>query len=106
MSRIKRILKSNLKRNIGVASMTLLAAAYTIPRVGSNTQSIQAMLLPAVVSGDNSSGWDLSNIALRERLVDQIFSAILCETALRLWLVEAQLRAMISASSKTRIRRI
>ncbi|MEO7502750.1 MAG: lytic transglycosylase domain-containing protein, partial [Gemmatimonadaceae bacterium] len=49
-------------RNIGVASMTLLAAAYTIPRAGSNTQSIQAMLLPAVVSSDNSSGWDLSNI--------------------------------------------
>lgn len=63
MNRIKRLLKSNLKRNIGVASMTVLAAAYTIPRVGSNTQSIQAVLLPAVVSGDNSSaGWDLSNI--------------------------------------------
>ena len=62
MNRIKRILKSNLKRNIGVASMTLLAAAYTIPRAGSNTQSIQAVLLPAVVSSDNSSGWDLSNI--------------------------------------------
>lgn len=62
MNRIRRLLKSNLKRNIGVASMTVLAAAYTIPRVGSNTQSIQAMLLPAVVSSDNSSGWDLSNI--------------------------------------------
>jgi membrane-bound lytic murein transglycosylase D len=63
VNRIHRLLKSNLKRNIGVASMTILAAAYTIPRVGSNTQSIQAVLLPAVVSGDNSAaGWDLSNI--------------------------------------------
>jgi hypothetical protein len=34
VNRIKRILKSNLKRNIGVASMTLLAAAYTIPARG------------------------------------------------------------------------
>ncbi len=63
MNRIRGLLKSNLKRNIGVASMAVLAAAYTIPRVGSNTQSIQAVLLPAVVSGDNlSAGWDLSNI--------------------------------------------
>jgi len=63
VNRIKRLLKSNLKRSIGVASMTVLAAAYAIPRVGSNTQLIQAAFLPAVVSADNSSeGWDLSNI--------------------------------------------
>ncbi len=62
MNRIKRLLRSNLKRNIGMASMTILAAAYTVPRAGSNTQSIQAVLLPAVVSGNSSAGWDLSNI--------------------------------------------
>ncbi|HUQ20780.1 MAG TPA: lytic transglycosylase domain-containing protein [Gemmatimonadaceae bacterium] len=63
MNRFKRILNSNLKRNIGLASMTLLAAVYTIPRVGSETKSIQAMLVPVVVNRDNSSaGWDLSNI--------------------------------------------
>jgi membrane-bound lytic murein transglycosylase D len=62
VNRIKTILRSNLKRNIGMASMTLLAAAYTIPRVGSDTKSRQAVLLPAVVSSDNASGWDLSNI--------------------------------------------
>ena len=46
-----------------MASMTVLAAAYTIPRVGSNTQSIQAVLLPAVVSSDELvRRWDLSNI--------------------------------------------
>lgn len=66
VNRFKGILNSNLKRNLGLASMTLLAAVYTIPRVGSETKSIQAMLVPVVVSagsdGSLSAGWDLANI--------------------------------------------
>ena len=65
MNRMKSILNSSLRRKIGLASMTLLAAGYMIPRVGSDTKSIQAVLLPALVSADaanSSAGWDLSNI--------------------------------------------
>src|SRR5687767_8448600 len=64
---MKRILNSSLRRKIGLASMTLIAAVYIIPRVGSDTKSIQTALLPAVVSAGpqsdaTSAGWDLSNI--------------------------------------------
>ena len=64
---MKRILNSSLRRKIGLASMTLVAAVYIIPRVGSDTKAIQAALLPAVVSAGSqsdatSAGWDLSNI--------------------------------------------
>ena len=64
MNRSKRFMKSTLRRNLGLASMTLLAAVYTVPRVGSNTKSIQATLFPAVVSESDgmTPGWDLANI--------------------------------------------
>lgn len=67
MNRMKRILNSSLRRKIGLASMILIAAVYIIPRVGSDTRSIQAALLPAVVlagsqSDATSAGWDLPNI--------------------------------------------
>ncbi|HLE56801.1 MAG TPA: lytic transglycosylase domain-containing protein [Rhodothermia bacterium] len=56
-------MNSTLRRNLGLASMTLLAAVYTVPRVGSDTKSIQATLFPAVVSEvENTAGWDLPNI--------------------------------------------
>jgi membrane-bound lytic murein transglycosylase D len=63
VNRIKRFMNSTLRRNLGLASMTLLAAVYTVPRVGSDTNSIQATLFPAVVTEvENTAGWDLPNI--------------------------------------------
>ncbi|HUR00490.1 MAG TPA: lytic transglycosylase domain-containing protein, partial [Gemmatimonadaceae bacterium] len=66
VNRLMAILNSSPKRNIGLASMTVLAALYTIPRVGSETNSIQTVL-QGPVSVDqwpniNSAGWDLSNL--------------------------------------------
>jgi membrane-bound lytic murein transglycosylase D len=57
-------MKSTVRRNLGLASMTVLAAVYTVPRVGSDTKSIQATLFPAVVSESDgmTPGWDLPNI--------------------------------------------
>jgi membrane-bound lytic murein transglycosylase D len=52
-----------LRRKLGLASLTILAIVYTVPRVGSDTKSIQATLFPAVVSEpENTPGWDLPNI--------------------------------------------
>ena len=68
MNRIKAILNSSLKRNIGLASMTVLAALYTIPRVGSETNSIQTALSGPVsftastASSSSPAGWDLANL--------------------------------------------
>jgi membrane-bound lytic murein transglycosylase D len=67
VNRFKAILNSSLKRNIGLASMTLLAALYTIPRVGSETNAIQTALSGPVSvtpgsSSANSIGWDLANL--------------------------------------------
>jgi membrane-bound lytic murein transglycosylase D len=67
VNRFRTILNSSLKRNIGLASMTALAALYTIPRVGSDTSSITTALKGPVSidkwpSNINSAGWDLSNL--------------------------------------------
>ena len=67
MNRLSAILNSSLKRNIGLASMTALAALYTIPRVGSETNAIQTALNGPVSVGKNSAsvnspGWDLANL--------------------------------------------
>ena len=63
VNRTKRFMNPTLRRNLGLASMTLLAAVYTVPRVGSSTKSIQATLFPAVVSQpENTPGWDLANL--------------------------------------------
>lgn len=66
MNRFKWFVNPTLRRNLGLASMTILAAVYTVPRVGSDTKALNALfptLLPAVVSQpDNMPGWDLANI--------------------------------------------
>ncbi len=67
MNRFKRFVNPTLRRNLGLVSMTILAAVYTVPRVGSDTKSLQSALFPtlfpAVVSQpDNMPGWDLANI--------------------------------------------
>jgi membrane-bound lytic murein transglycosylase D len=72
VNRIKSVLNSSLARNVGLASLGLLAAVYTVPRVGSDTNSMQA-LAQVVTSAANqvtgniadagaSAGWDLANI--------------------------------------------
>ena len=76
MNRFKRFMNSTLRRNLGLASMTVIAIAYTVPRVGSDTKMIETTLFPAVVSiPENTPGWDLAN--LDNSLVDswvKIFS--------------------------------
>ena len=67
MNRLSAILNSGLKRNIGLASMTALAALYTIPRMGSETNAIQTALKGPVSvdkysASANSAGWDLANL--------------------------------------------
>jgi membrane-bound lytic murein transglycosylase D len=70
VNRLNGILNSSLTRNIGLASMALLAAVYTVPRVGSDTSSIQTALESASMArgnstsagGASSAGWDLPNI--------------------------------------------
>ncbi|MEP6551570.1 MAG: lytic transglycosylase domain-containing protein, partial [Gemmatimonadales bacterium] len=75
MNGISTILKSGLARNVGFAGMVLLAAVYTIPRVGSDLNSVQTALstvpglsgLSTVVSTradspSSSAGWDLPNL--------------------------------------------
>jgi membrane-bound lytic murein transglycosylase D len=72
VNRFKSVLNSSLARNVGLASLGLLAAVYTVPRVGSDTNSMQA-LAQVVTSAANqvtgntsdlgpSAGWDLANI--------------------------------------------
>ena len=71
MKRIDRtILRSALTRNLGLAGMTVLAAVYTIPRVGSDLESTQNVIdsvtgkITNAGSSANSltSGWDLPNL--------------------------------------------
>ena len=67
MNRFKRFMNPTLRRNLGLASMAILATVYTVPRVGSDTKSLQATLFPTlfpvVVSQPaNTPGWDLANI--------------------------------------------
>jgi membrane-bound lytic murein transglycosylase D len=63
------LFKSGLTRNVGLAGMALLAAVFTIPRVGSDLASVQTALgnsLPTVIttagSSSASAGWDLANL--------------------------------------------
>jgi membrane-bound lytic murein transglycosylase D len=63
VNRLKTILNSSLTRNIALASMTVMAAVYTIPRVASDTHSLQAVLAQIVVSAEQpSTEWDLPNL--------------------------------------------
>lgn len=56
-------MNSTLRRNLGLAGMALVAVVYTVPRVGSDTKSIQSTLFPAVVSQPEfTPGWDLANL--------------------------------------------
>jgi len=59
-----RILNSSLTRNIGLAGMAMLAAVYTIPRMGSDTDPLKEALSRIVVSGEKptSTQWDLANL--------------------------------------------
>jgi membrane-bound lytic murein transglycosylase D len=63
MNRTTGFVKSTLRRNLGLACTAMLAAVYTVPRVGNDMQSIQATLFPAVVTEPElSPGWDLANL--------------------------------------------
>ncbi|HVD61756.1 MAG TPA: lytic transglycosylase domain-containing protein [Gemmatimonadaceae bacterium] len=63
MNRSKWFIKSTLRRNLGLVGTAVLAAVYTVPRVGSDTQSIQGVLFPVVATQpENTPGWDLSNL--------------------------------------------
>ena len=63
MNRFKRFMNPTLRRNLGLAGLTIVATVYTVPRVGSNTMSIEGTLFPAVVSQpENTPGWDLANL--------------------------------------------
>lgn len=68
MKRIDRtILRSALTRNLGLAGMTVLAAVYTIPRVGSDLESTQKVIdsvtgNTAAGGSKSSSDWDLPNL--------------------------------------------
>jgi len=65
VNRIHTLLKSGLTRNVALAGITLLAAVYTIPRVGSDLSSVQTVLTriaPLGASSGAAAGWDLANI--------------------------------------------
>ena len=69
MGHAHALFKSGLTRNVGLAGMAVLAAVFTIPRVGSDLTSVQTALgnsLPTVItiagSSSSSSGWDLANL--------------------------------------------
>jgi membrane-bound lytic murein transglycosylase D len=72
VNRIKNVLNSSLTRNVGLASLGLLAAVYTVPRVGSDTNSIQTALTEVVTSAasqvsgasdaNSTADWDLPNL--------------------------------------------
>ena len=66
MNRITTILKSGPARKVALAGMALLATVYTVPRVGSDLNSVQTVLTrisPQAAESDNSSAaWDLPNL--------------------------------------------
>lgn len=68
MNRLTSIRNSGLARNIGLTGLALLAAVYTVPRVGSDTNAIQAELAKVIVSPMNqdadgsSASWDIPNL--------------------------------------------
>jgi membrane-bound lytic murein transglycosylase D len=65
VNRFHTILTSGLTRNVALAGMAVLAAVYTIPRVGSDLNPFQSVLASVTALADNpnaSDGWDLANI--------------------------------------------
>jgi len=65
VKRIDALLKSGLTRNVALAGIALLAAVYTIPRVGSDLNSFQSVLASVTAIAGNpstSDGWDLANL--------------------------------------------
>jgi membrane-bound lytic murein transglycosylase D len=73
VNRINTILRSGPTRKVALASMALLATVYTIPRVGSDLNSVQTVLsriTPTLAesSGSSTAQWDMAN--LDNRLVD------------------------------------
>jgi membrane-bound lytic murein transglycosylase D len=68
VNRFHTILNSSLARNVGLVGMALLATVYTVPRVGSDTQSLDATFPQLNAATDNSgsasasTGWDLPNL--------------------------------------------
>lgn len=65
MNRFYTILRSGLTRNVALAGMALLAAVYTIPRVGSDLNPFQSVLAGVSAIADNpndSDGWDIANL--------------------------------------------
>ncbi|HZE07819.1 MAG TPA: lytic transglycosylase domain-containing protein [Gemmatimonadaceae bacterium] len=68
MNRFDSIRNSGLARNIGLTGLAMLAAVYTVPRVGSDTNAIQTELAKVIVSPVNpgtdgsSANWDLPNL--------------------------------------------
>jgi membrane-bound lytic murein transglycosylase D len=66
VNQLKGILDSSLARNIGLAGAALLAAVYTVSRVGSDTTELHAAFADVSLAPDSStstpSGWDLPNL--------------------------------------------
>jgi membrane-bound lytic murein transglycosylase D len=67
VNRFHTILNSSLARNVGLVGMALIATVYTVPRVGSDTKSLDAAFPLLAPAADNSSasataGWDLPNL--------------------------------------------
>ena len=67
MNRINTILRSGPTRKVALAGMAVLAAVYTIPRVGSDLSSVQTVLTrisPTLAESSDSSAaaWDLANL--------------------------------------------
>ena len=66
MNRISTILRSGPPRKVALAGMALLATLYTVPRVGSDLNSVQTVLTrmspPVAESNVSAAEWDLPNL--------------------------------------------
>jgi membrane-bound lytic murein transglycosylase D len=68
VNQFKNVLNSSLARKFGLVGVAILAAVYTVPRVGSDTHEIQAAFANVTVASDSSpviatpGGWDLPNL--------------------------------------------
>lgn len=67
MNRINTFLRSGPTRKVALAATAVIAAVYTVPRVGSDLSSVQTVLTrisPTLTESSDSSsaGWDLANI--------------------------------------------
>jgi Transglycosylase SLT domain len=68
VNRFDSIRNSGLARNIGLTGLAMLAAVYTVPRVGSDTNAIQTELAKVIVlpvntgTDGSSANWDLPNL--------------------------------------------